>query len=99
MMCSAHSSTIVGSSPALKCRCDTGDQSAGPSRRTATYNREVINRAPQTALHPPPPPAAPFHNKKQRKEGKVKWKWIGKEGLVGLREGAVIENFTECGII
>ncbi|KAF3691819.1 hypothetical protein EXN66_Car007494 [Channa argus] len=59
MMCSAHSSTIVGSSPALKCRCDTGDQSGAASRRTATYYGEVINRAPQTALHLPPPPTAP----------------------------------------
>ncbi|KAG7475060.1 hypothetical protein JOB18_022856 [Solea senegalensis] len=58
MMRSAHSSTIVGSSPALKCRCDTGDQSAARSRRTATYYREVINRASQTALHPPPPSSA-----------------------------------------
>ncbi|CAB1446419.1 unnamed protein product [Pleuronectes platessa] len=36
---SAHSSTIAGSSPALKWRCDTGDQSAALSprrRRTLT---------------------------------------------------------------
>lgn len=72
MMCSAHSSTIVGSDPALKCRCDTGDQSAAPSRRTAAQQREVINRAPQTALHPLQPPRRPLHKKRQRKEGKVK---------------------------
>ncbi|KAL6109088.1 uncharacterized protein ACO6RY_12297 [Pungitius sinensis] len=74
MMCSAHSSTIVGSSPALKCRCDTGDQSAAASRRTATHYSEVINGAPQTAFHPPPPSSTPshlrpLHNKRQRKEG------------------------------
>lgn len=89
MMCSAHSSTIVGSSPALKCRCDTGDQSAAASRRTATYYREVINRAPQPPLHLQPPPSYPpthrplHNNKRQRKEGKVKWEWIRKEELGG----------------
>lgn len=121
MMCSAHSSTIVVSSPALKCRCDTGDQSAASSRRTATYYREVINRAPQTALHsptatlPPPlphPPHRPLHNKRQRKEGKVKWEWIGKEVLGGhllkflqnitfhkFKEGGMMTRVWRCGML
>lgn len=37
MMWSAHSSTIVGSALALKCRCDLGDQSEQPFLYAVTF--------------------------------------------------------------
>lgn len=60
MMWSAHSSTIVGSAPALKCRCDLGVQSEQPCFHAATFKREVINSALQTRS------SAPFSRERKR---------------------------------